>query len=49
MLVWTAVAQVVLTAGLLANATLDDDASIWAIYVVGFLMAIAQSLQRPSR
>jgi MFS family permease len=49
MLVWTAVAQVVLTAALLANATFDEDASVWAIYVVGFLMAIAQSLQRPSR
>ena len=48
LLVWTAVAQVVLTAALLGNALLADP-SVWAIYVVGFLMAIAQSLQRPSR
>ena len=48
MLVWTALAQVVLTAALLGNALLPDP-SIWAIYAVGFLMAIAQSLQRPSR
>ncbi len=48
LLIWTAVAQVVLTGALLANALLADP-SVWAIYVVGFLMSIAQSLQRPSR
>jgi MFS family permease len=48
MLVWTALAQVTLTAALLGNAVLDHP-SVWTIYVVGFLLAIAQSLQRPSR
>lgn len=48
MLVWTALAQVVLTGALLGNALLDDP-SRWAIYVIGFFLAIAQSLQRPSR
>jgi MFS family permease len=48
MLIWTAVAQVVLTAALLGNAVLDAP-SISAIYVIGFVMAVAQSLQRPSR
>ena len=48
MLVLCGIAQVVLTAGLLGNALLDDP-SVWAIYVVGFLLTIAQSLQRPSR
>ncbi len=48
LLVWTAVAQVVLTAALLVNAVLDRP-SVWAIYAVGFFLSIAQSLQRPSR
>ena len=48
MLVWTALAQVALTAALLGNAVLDHP-SVWTIYVIGFLLAIAQSLQRPSR
>jgi MFS family permease len=48
MLVWTAVAQVLLTAALLGNALLDDP-GVWTIYVIGFFLAIAQSLQRPSR
>jgi MFS family permease len=48
MLILCGAAQVVLTAGLLANALLDDP-SVWAIYVVGFFLTIAQSLQRPSR
>ena len=48
MLVWTAVAQVALTAALLGNALLPSP-SLWTIYGIGFLMAIAQSLQRPSR
>jgi MFS family permease len=48
MLILCGVAQVVLTAALLGNALLDDP-SVWAIYVVGFFLTIAQSLQRPSR
>ena len=48
MLVLCGIAQVVLTAGLLGNALLDDP-SVWAIYGIGFLLTIAQSLQRPSR
>jgi MFS family permease len=48
MLIWTALAQVALTAALLGNALLDQP-SVWTIYVIGFLLAIAQSLQRPSR
>ena len=48
MLVLCGIAQVVLTGALLGNALLDDP-SVWTIYVVGFLLTIAQSLQRPSR
>jgi MFS family permease len=48
MLVLCGVAQAVLTGALLGNALLDDP-SVWTIYVVGFLLTIAQSLQRPSR
>ena len=48
MLVLTAFAQVVLTAGLLANSLLPDP-QVWVIYVIGALMSVAQSLQRPSR
>jgi len=48
MLVLCGIAQVVLTAGLLANAMLVNP-SVWTIYAVGFFLAIAQSLQRPSR
>ena len=48
MLVLCGVAQVVLTGVLLGNALLDDP-SVWAIYVVGFFLTIAQALQRPSR
>jgi MFS family permease len=48
MLVLCGIAQVVLTAGLLANAMLVNP-SVWTIYAVGFLLSIAQSLQRPSR
>jgi MFS family permease len=47
-LVVTGAAQAVLTAGLMANAFLDRP-KVWAIYVVGALLSIAQSLQRPSR
>jgi MFS family permease len=48
MLVLCGIAQVVLTAGLLANSLLDKP-SVWTIYAIGFFLAIAQSLQRPSR
>jgi MFS family permease len=48
MLVFCGIAQVLLTAGLLANALLDRP-SVWTVYAVGFFLSIAQSLQRPSR
>lgn len=48
MLILCGLAQVVLTGALLGNALLDDP-SVWTIYVVGFFLTIAQSLQRPSR
>jgi MFS family permease len=48
MLVVTGAAQVLLTAVLMANAFLDTP-RIWAIYVLGALLAAAGSLQRPSR
>lgn len=48
MLVTTGAAQVVLTAGLLVNAFLPEP-RVWLIYVIGGLLAAAQSLQRPSR
>jgi MFS family permease len=48
MLVLTALAQVVLTAGLLANSLLPDP-QVWVIYLIGALLSVAQSLQRPSR
>ena len=48
MLVLTAMAQVLLTAGLLANSLVPDP-QIWVIYVIGALLSVAQSLQRPSR
>jgi MFS family permease len=48
MLVLCGVAQIVLTAVLLANATLEQP-SVAVIYVTSFFLAIAQSLQRPSR
>jgi MFS family permease len=48
MLILCGVAQVLLTSLLLGNALLDEP-SVWAIYVVGFFLTIAQSLQRPSR
>ena len=48
MLVLTALAQVVLTAGLLGNSLLPDP-QVWVIYVIGALLSVAQSLQRPSR
>ena len=48
MLVLTAMAQVLLTAGLLANSLVPDP-QVWVIYVIGALLSVAQSLQRPSR
>jgi MFS family permease len=48
MLVLTAIAQVVLTAGLLANSLVPEP-QVWVIYVIGALLSVAQSLQRPSR
>jgi MFS family permease len=48
MLVVTGAAQVLLTAVLMANAFLDIP-RVWAIYVLGALLAAAGSLQRPSR
>jgi MFS family permease len=48
MLIGTGIAQVLITALLLAN-TLLHDPQVWVIYVCGGLNAIASSLQRPSR
>ena len=48
MLVVTGAAQVLLTAALMANAFLPAP-RLWAIYVLGALLAAAGSLQRPSR
>ncbi|GAB3591593.1 MFS transporter [Angustibacter peucedani] len=48
LLVGTGTAQVLLTAVLLANAAAGRP-RVWVIYVVAGLLAVAQSLQRPSR
>ena len=48
MLIACGLAQVALTGVLLANALLAEP-SVWTIYLVGFFLTIAQSLQRPSR
>ncbi|HEU4331556.1 MAG TPA: MFS transporter, partial [Lapillicoccus sp.] len=48
LLVWTGVAQVVLTSVLVVNAFLPEP-QIWVIFVVAAFLAGAQSLQRPSR
>lgn len=48
MLVITGAAQAVLTSLLMVNALLSSP-RLWAIYVVGALLSVAQSLQRPSR
>ncbi len=48
MLVVTGVAQVLLTAALMANAFVSTP-RIWVIYLLGALLAAAGSLQRPSR
>jgi MFS family permease len=48
MLVLCGLAQIASTAGLLANALLERP-SVVTIYVISFFLAIAQSLQRPSR
>lgn len=48
LLVTTGIAQIALTAALLANAFLPSP-KVWLIYLIGALLAAAQSLQRPSR
>jgi MFS family permease len=48
MLIGTGIAQVMITALLLANTVLHEP-RVWLIYVCGGLNAIASSLQRPSR
>ncbi len=48
LLVATGVAQVVLTTVLLANSVVASP-RVWLIYMIGGLLAAAQSLQRPSR
>ena len=48
LLIFTGVAQVALTAVLVVNAALPDP-RVWVIYLLGALLAAAQSLQRPSR
>lgn len=48
LLVLTGVAQVVLTAGLAANAFLAEP-RVWVIFVLAGLLAAAGALQRPSR
>ncbi|HEY0638223.1 MAG TPA: MFS transporter [Pseudonocardiaceae bacterium] len=48
MLLWTGVAQAVLMGLLCLNAT-SDAPRVWLLYVVGGLMAVASSLQRPSK
>jgi MFS family permease len=48
MLVATGVAQVLLTTCLLLNAA-SASPQVWVIYAVAALLAVAQSLQRPSR
>jgi MFS family permease len=48
MLIGTGIAQVLLTAVLMANAFLDEP-RLWVIYAVGAMLAAAGSLQRPSK
>jgi MFS family permease len=48
LLVWTGLAQVVLTSLLLVNAFLPEP-RVWVIYVVAAVLSAAQALQRPSR
>jgi len=48
MLLYTGIAQAVLTAGLMVNAALPQP-QVWAIYVIGALLSAAGALQRPSR
>ncbi len=48
MLVWTGVAQAVLTALLMINAWLPEPRA-WVIYAVGAVLSAASALQRPSR
>jgi MFS family permease len=48
MMVWTGVAQIVLTLMLMFNAFLPDP-QVWPIYALAGLLTSAQSLQRPSK
>lgn len=48
LLIACGLAQAVLVALLAANA-MQDDPQVWAVYVLGFLLTIPQSLQRPSK
>jgi MFS family permease len=48
LLIVTGVAQTALVAVLLANSLLGQP-QVWVLYVVGALMSVASSLQRPSR
>lgn len=48
MLIATGAAQTLLVAALLANSLLADP-QVWVLYLVGALMSVASSLQRPSR
>lgn len=48
LLIWTGVAQAVLTAALAANA-FRDDPDVWVIFVVAIGLTSASALQRPSR
>lgn len=48
MLVATGAGQVVLTGALLANS-LAAHPQVWLVYLIGGLLAVTQSLQRPSR
>jgi MFS family permease len=48
LLVWTGVAQAVLTALLAVNAA-QDSPRVWPIFVLAFCYAAVSSLQRPSR
>lgn len=48
MVVWTGVAQALLTAVLVVNAFLPEP-QLWVLFTVAALLSAAQSLQRPSR
>jgi MFS family permease len=48
LLIGCGIAQAVLTAFLMVNASFDQP-RVWVIYVIAFFLAAAQSLQRPSK